>query len=441
MAFFQSIISSVARTISDLIGVAPVGEYSATPPTLTDGQAVNLQVDSAGNLKVASAGTAALPTGAATEAKQDTQTTALGTLHTDLATTVAGKQDTGNTTLSTINGKLPASLGAKTGAASLSVTLPSDYSPLKVSAPETAPVAIRTFSGTVADTAAPLDAAAWVAMAGAAYAGFLDISLAITSVGGTASPTQVTFQVWNRVGGSGGSIKKIDEFTVDATKLVLSALTNPYTRRHVPCNAADVYVTVTFPDGTAPTITGVVSGRAVAVAGLQRRDLIFNPDTQHPVVETRGYDSSSDSVKTSPTVLECDLALPEALVVDTTAVANGTYYYPSADGVLMGIYGSICWEYDVTGANGGTVTISMQATNGSSSWTSPKDVTLSAWESSLGTASSATIATAANGTKSGAFHYDLSAEHSCNWERMRMKVVVADGASGAIKLSLRRRVR
>lgn len=63
----RTAIVGATSTFTGLLNVIPLARYNATPPSLSDGQAVMHQLDSAGNLKVnLSAG------GFATSAKQDT---------------------------------------------------------------------------------------------------------------------------------------------------------------------------------------------------------------------------------------------------------------------------------------------------------------------------------------------------------------------------------
>jgi len=255
-------------------------------------------------------------------------------------------------------------------------------------------------------------------------------------VSGTVSPTQVTFRTWNRVGGS--VVTKIDEFTVDATYLSLPVSTNPILPRVSPNNSDEVYVTYTFPDGTAPTLSGTISCRAVSKAELQRKDFTFNPATGHMIFETRGYDSATDAVKVTPTYLESDLALPEPLVVDGTGLTAGTeYFYPSSDGALMAGYDSVAFEYSLTAANNGTITTWWEATLGSSTWTQRNVITLSGGELVLGTQHvSSSLASSTNGTISGITCFD-----NLNVERVRQVVKPVTGNSGAVKVSLRRKVR
>ena len=354
------------------------------------------------------------------EGKLDTLHTDLGTtIHTDLATTLGGKLDTLHTDLGT--------------------TLHNDITGnLKILAPETLPVAVRTFAATVADvTVIPTDASTWVTLTGAAYAGYVDLSLDITAVAGTVAPTQVNFKVWNRIGGATGSIKKIHDQTFDASWLVLPKDTNPYTRIHIPCNSDEVFVTVYFPDGTAGTITGTVNARAVAFAGLQRKDLTYDPATGRPVVQSAAYDSATCTDKNSPSVMECDLVTEEPLVVNLTSQIAGTVYAPSETGAVMLPSDSISYEYKLIAGSGGTITVTWEATNGSDAWAQANNITLSGSSGVLGTKHLANTVVAGSAETIA----DLVQFDNLNAARIRMKIVVATQTSGALTVSMRRKVR
>jgi hypothetical protein len=84
---------SSTRLLVDNSGVIqPVsGTYNITPPTLSDGQSLNLQLDVDGNLKVSGTFSSEPTVGAATEAKQDIQITALESIDDKTPTLVSGK--------------------------------------------------------------------------------------------------------------------------------------------------------------------------------------------------------------------------------------------------------------------------------------------------------------------------------------------------------------
>lgn len=52
MAFFHKVIAAVVAPIVKAVGVVPLVEYSSTPPSLSDGEAVNLQGDADGSAAV-----------------------------------------------------------------------------------------------------------------------------------------------------------------------------------------------------------------------------------------------------------------------------------------------------------------------------------------------------------------------------------------------------
>lgn len=410
----MSYLSEVFATFFGRIGlekyVIPVVE---TP----NGTAKNLQANANGELLVDIAGLA----------------------EGDLAT--SAKQDTGNTSLAAISGKLPATLGAKTSAASLSIAMPTDLQPFKIEVPGPAMTTLRTLSGATADTEPPTDGSTWIAMPGAAYSGLLEIPIAgaFTAVGGTVAPTLVTMRVWSRLG-SGGAISKVYEETFQASWLTTGIATNPYRPRYIPFNAPDAIVTFTFPDGTAPTITGTVKGRMVTEGSLTSKDFPRDPATGNVVFQGANYDAATQTDKVSDAYKACDLYLNEPLVVNEASKANGDYYGPSDAGLIVGEHGEVSVSFSVTGANGGTVTITVEATN-QETWASPIDITKSVWESKAGALITAgSIATAANGTQTGILCLG-SGSSPCNYRMIRVKYVVAGGASGAISMSFRRKVR
>lgn len=372
------------------------------------------------------------------EAKLDTLHADLDTtLHTDLATTIAGKQDTGNLAIAAIGAQLPATLGAKTTAGSLAVALPTDLQPFKLEAPGFAFTTLRTLVAAVADVE-PVDGSAWVAMPGAAYAGIIEIPLdGFTSVGGTIPPSQVAIQVWARMG-AGGAIRKVHEETLDATRLTLTKLTNPYLPRQIPFNAPDAYITFTFPDGTAPTITGVVKGRMIAQAALTAKDLPIDVITRALRVMILGYDQPTDTIKNSPALMECDLALPQPGVLNTTGLAHTTpTYYPSTDGALMHPFDSVSFDYSLTAAGGGTISTWWECSNGDGAWTIPQDITLSAFDlPTKSTPVASPITSAVNGTIKGFVQFD-----HLNAVRVRQAVRPNVANSGAAVINMRSKVR
>ena len=336
--------------------------------------------------------------------------------------------------INSVNTKLPAVLGQTTKANSLAVVLPSDGY-VQISSPENNYQNIRTFVNTVADTEPPTTG--FVSLLNATSCGFAEFIWDIRSVGGTVAPTTVRFKIWNRVN---TTVVKLDEFTFPSSYLTLSQSTNPMKPRAYPCNADEVYATVSFDDGTSPTIVdGYIYARATTASILERNLYIRNLDTGHQVIETRGYDGSSDSIKTTPTMLECDLPLEEALVTDTAGltVATGVAYYPSSDGILITPYDSVAAEYSLTPASDGYMTLLFQATLGSSSWTQANNITKSGFEYTTGAVHANTIVTGSVNTPlTGITNFS-----NLNVTRLRLAVQAHTNTSGALKISLRRKIR
>lgn len=295
---------------------------------------------------------------------------------------------------------------------------------------------VRTLSTTVADNEPPTDGS-FITLNQTHSNSFVEVSYGITAVAGTVAATQVRFKTWRAT--ADGSIEKIDDFTEYAANLILTSPTNPVRTRTKEFNAKRIFVTVTFPDGTSPNITGTIKARLVtpASACLQRADLTFDPTSGRPVVQTTGYDSLTDTQKVTPSVFETDLALPEALIVDTTGLTAGTeYLYPSADGVEMS-QDSIVWEYSVVAANNGYCEIWWESTIGSNAWTQRNVITMSGYEYNIGAKHpGGKINTIVNGTLTGQTSFE-----NFNGTRIRMVVKPITGNSGAVKVSIRRKVR
>jgi hypothetical protein len=117
----------------------------------TDGtnfQAISVDATGAVNTNI---GTVALPTGASTEAKQDTGNTSLANIETDIALLEA-KDFATETTLSALNTKIP-SQGQALMAASVPVTLASDQPALPVAFGTPAPAGVYNAKVTVGTTA------------------------------------------------------------------------------------------------------------------------------------------------------------------------------------------------------------------------------------------------------------------------------------------------
>jgi hypothetical protein len=341
--------------------------------------------------------------------------------------------DVYNTELA-ISGKLPATLGQKNSAQSLAVTLSSDAY-VRLAVLENDYQTIRTFSSTVADTDPP--STGFISLLNATSCGFTEFVWESIVIGGTVKPSEVRFRIWNKVG---AVVVKLDDFTIPTSYLELPKETNPLLPRTYPCNSDEVFVSVSFTDGTAGVVTsGTVKARAVTTPGSEYNVKVRNLDTRHEIIETRGYDSATDSIKNSPIMLECDLPLEEALVVDLASitVASGVNYFPSSDGVLMTPYDTISVEHSLTPAVDGYVTLAFQATLGSALWSQVNNITRSGIEYTTGVAHpTATITSAMNTPLTGITHFD-----NLNVTRFRVAVQALTSTTGALKVSIRRKIR
>lgn len=428
MPFFSGLLSKLASAVVDARGVLPLVEKP-------DGEAVNWQGDengvpyvNIGGLDESSLATSALQTAG----------NVILTASNVLLTTGNGLLTAGNVLLTAIRDRLPATLGAKLTAESLAVALPTDLQPFKIETPGPAMTTLRTLVTALADTEPPTDASAWVAMAGAGHSAFLHIPIAgaITAVDGTVKPTQVTLRVWSRLGAT-GAIDKVYEQTYDATRLILPAATNPYRPLHIPFNAPDALVTVTFEDGTAPTITGVIKGRMVSQAGVTSKDLPIDVITRALRVMILGYDSPTDTVKTADSIQPCDRYLDEALGLNEASKAAGTYNFPSDDGTISGEHGRYAVEIDVTAPAGCTITLTPQATM-RDTWAAPKDVSKAVYSTVTGANLAGPIVVAAGTSYSSIWIFGAAPAGPCSYRKVRVNYVIADVASGALVMSSRK---
>lgn len=301
--------------------------------------------------------------------------------------------------------------------------------------PENSYTTLRTFSTTVADSEPP---SSWVTLPGAINGGFTEIKWEISDVGGTVPATEVRFKIWKRVGGS--EVDKVDDFTIDSSQLKLSIASNQLFNRIYNINADEIAVTVTFSDGTTPNITGTIKGRIVSYAGLQESFFKKDPSSGHVIVQPRGYDSITDSQKTTPLSFECDISLSEALVIDTTGLTAGTeYFYPSADGVEMQGFDSIAFEYKLQAGAGATDTIQtwFEATIGTNAWTNRNNISLSGTDlCGGGRIPVTTIISGPAATIQSIIQFD-----NLNITRIRQVVKPITGNSRTIQISIRRKVR
>jgi hypothetical protein len=313
-----------------------------------------------------------------------------------------------------------------------------DIGAIAVEAPAPAMTTLRTLVAAVADVEPPVDGSAWVTVPGSAYAPFLHIPIAgaITDLGGTVPASEVTVRVWTRLG-AGGAINKVHDQTFNGSLLKLSEALNPYRPIHVPINAPDVLVTITFPDGTAPTITGTLKGRMVAEASATSRDFPIDPITRALLVRLLGYDSAADAIKNMPGVFESEFALTESKIFDQTGVAFGTpLYAPNTDGKILIPHDSISFQYSLAAAGGGTISTWWEVAN-ADVWTLASDITLSAFNLiTKATPLASPITSAVNGTLTGFVQFD-----NINAMRIRQAILPNTANSGACLINSRTKVR
>ena len=287
---------------------------------------------------------------------------------------------------------------------------------------------IRTFSSTVADTEPPLDG----------Y--FVTVSPQLGAVefflvpgmtfAGTVAATQVRFQFWGRVSDGTARIIKLDTIVIPAATLALTQATNPLLTRRYNAQLDQVYVTVTFLDGTAPTITGSIVarpiGQSITDSSIWHNDLVSG----QLIVQPTGYDSLTDSQKT---VRLNDLYPPlnEINVISETSRTSGTtYYFPADTGIDMGGYDSLCMQLSVTGAGASVATVTAEASLNGTTW---EDVTLSIMDDKTHAYLTSAVASTAGGNLSL-----LWSAYNVNWQFIRIKFVVSGANTGAVSCSFRR---
>jgi hypothetical protein len=98
---------------------------------------------------------------------------------------------------------------------------------------------------------------------------------------------------------------------------------------------------------------------------------------------------------------------------------------------------SIIWEYNVTAANNGYCEIWWESSVGSNAWTQRNVITMSGYEYTIGAKHpGGKINTIVNGNLFGETSFE-----NFNGTRIRMIVKPITGNSGAVKVSIRRKVR
>jgi hypothetical protein len=100
-------------------------------------------------------------------------------------------------------------------------------------------------------------------------------------------------------------------------------------------------------------------------------------------------------------------------------------------------YDSIAFQYKLIAGSGGTITVTWETTLGDSTWAQADNITLSGSSLILGTKHLAnTVVAGSAATIADTVQFD-----NLNAARVRMKIVVATQTSGALTVSMRRKVR
>lgn len=287
-------------------------------------------------------------------------------------------------------------------------------------------IILRAFSSTIADSEPPSSFVSVTPQLGA-----IEIHLGTMTFGGTVPGSQIRFRIWARNSQGTAHITKVDEFILPASILALPAATNPLLPLRYNIQEDEVAITVTFMDGSSPTITGNVKIRPIAQSS--RDDSIVKRDyiDGNQLVKILGYDSLLDALKV---VIMNDIypAIDEPLVIDAASQGTGTVYFPSTDGIELSGYESIATYIGITGAGASVATVSVEAVIGND-WTYVCDITKTVIDEVTGFTLTGPAVSTAGGNLTLHWH-----RPGLNKTRFRIKLVVSGVSTGAIKVSIRR---
>jgi hypothetical protein len=411
--FFQGLLSKLISAIGTAQPTLPIAQHNAVAPTVADGEAVNLQVNASGRLMVDAdiAAGGALATEATLATRASEATVSL------LATEATALTLATESTVST--------LATETTVAAIEDTIADgcgmvarDY------------ITCRAFSATTSESAVEPPGAGWVTVSPTLGAVEFLIVPGMT-FGGTVAATRVRFRYWFR-SESGARTPKFFEEILDVSQLALTGNSHAILPRRFNVQASQVYATVTFLDGTAPTITGSIDVRPIAMQA--RDDTTFRRDitTGNPIAQSPAYDALLDADKTAD-IVDKYPSQDDPLVVSEASRATGTHYAPSADGIEMGTgYKRLTIRFAFAAAGTSSVVNDIEATIDGTNW---DVVTLSCIDAETGLSPTATSLDSAAG---GAIAKPVMVRHADHFKKFRLKSVVTDGPTGAHTVSFRR---
>jgi hypothetical protein len=292
---------------------------------------------------------------------------------------------------------------------------------------------VRTFANTTTEAAAepPLDAS----FVTVAQSGAVEFTLTSIVPGNNAgvTPNYVRFRYWARVNTAPAKTWKFYEETIPTSQLTLAAASNAIFPRCFNIQCDQVFVTVTFIDGTNPWITsGSIEARPLALQAKDDRTYKIDLATGNPVTQDISYDALLNALKTA-TVNDLYPSQNDPLVVSEASRATGTHYAPSADGIDMGPgYKRLTIRYSFAAAGTAVSENDIEASIDGTNW---DVVTLACVDSLTGLSPTATSLDSAAG---GAIAKAVMVKDADHFQKFRLKSVVTNGPTGAHTVSFRR---
>jgi hypothetical protein len=292
---------------------------------------------------------------------------------------------------------------------------------------------VRTFANTTTEAAAepPLDAS----FVTVAQSGAVEFTLTSIVPGNNAgvTPNYVRFRYWARVNAAPAKTWKFYEETIPTSQLTLAAASNAIFPRCFNIQCDQVFVTVTFIDGTNPWITsGSIEARPLALQAKDDRTYKIDLASGNPITQDISYDALLQALKTAR-INDLYPAQNDPLVVSEASRATGDHYAPSADGIEMGTgYKRLTISYAFAAAGTSSVVNEVEATIDGTTW---RTVTLSCIDAETGLSPTATSLDSTAGT---AISKAVMVRHADHFKKFRLKSTVTSGPTGAHTVSFRR---
>jgi hypothetical protein len=287
---------------------------------------------------------------------------------------------------------------------------------------------IRNFSSTAADSEPPAD----VSYVAIPQHGAVEFALLPMTFGGTVAPTQMRIRYWGRTSVAPATNIKLHEEILDCSQLALTAATNAILARRFNAMVDHVYATITFLDGTSPTVaTGSIIARAIALQARDDTTFKRDPTTGNPIAQGPEYDGLTNTAKTTQMNLLVPAQTEVGVISETSRASGSTYYWPSDAGIDVGDHDTITFQYSITGATTSATSTTWQGTVDGTTWF---DCTLGCVDVTTGATLSGAITTTAGGSSSKCI-----VVKDCNWAaKIRQAVAVTTANTGAVSCSIRR---